>query len=443
MNPLTNHYRCSQETPRFHVAKSLKPNGYFRFGRGVVGYGQTVSSPSPTANGELSDVARDVHFEGNDIFLPFDPIQVANNLRYESYVDPTVVQRWVERSWIKDVYYFLRPLLPVSIRKHLQKIYLNGWDTIPFPSWPVDRSVDKLFERLLVLAMRSSQTDRLPFIWFWPKGHKACAIVTHDVETTTGRDFCNRLMDIDDSFGIKASFQVVPEKRYTVPPAYLASIRDRGFEPNVQGLDHEGNLFQNRETFLKSADKINKYARQFGSKGFRSPILYRKIEWLRELDFSYDMSVPNVARLEAQRGGCCTVMPYFLPGGMLELPVTMSEDYTVFHIINDYSLKLWREQMSVILNGNGLMSFIVHPDYVISRREQDVYKRLLEELSRLRSEQDVWVALPGEVDSWWRQRNEMRLMADGNSWRIEGPARDSARIAYARLDHDRLVYEID
>src|SRR2546425_12755629 len=38
----------------------------------------------------------------------------------------------------------------------------------------------------------------------------------------------------------------------------------------------------------------------------------QKQEWFDALDFSYDMSVPNVAHLDPQRGGCCTVMPYFV-----------------------------------------------------------------------------------------------------------------------------------
>ena len=35
------------------------------------------------------------------------------------------------------------------------------------------------------------------------------------------------------------------------------------------------------------------------------------IGWQR-LDFSFDMSIPNVAHLDPQRGGCCTIMPYFI-----------------------------------------------------------------------------------------------------------------------------------
>src|SRR5207244_1758370 len=103
----------------------------------------------------------------------------------------------------------------------------------------------------------------------------------------------------------------------------------------------------------------------------------------QDLNISYDMSVPNVARLEVQRGGCCTVMPYFLPGGVTELPLTTAEDYTLFHILNDYSIGLWKQQMQIIREAHGLMTFLVHPDYIVSKRAQAVYKQLLEEISRL------------------------------------------------------------
>jgi hypothetical protein len=392
-------------------------------------------------NESLYDASRHIKTIGRQLQLPFDPTEVANNLRYESYVSSS--NRLLEKDWIKDTYYRLRPLMPVSFRKHLQGIFLRDWEKIAFPGWPVDRSVDILHEKLLLLTMKAAQIERLPFIWFWPEGKSACAIMTHDVETTAGRDYCDQTMDFDDEFGIKASFQIVPEKRYTVPEAYLASIRSRGFEINVQGLDHDGNLFHNRAKFLESAGKINEYAIRFGAKGFRSPILYRKTDWFQDMVFSYDMSFPNVARLEAQRGGCCTVMPYSLPGGMTEIPVTVTEDYTLFHILKDYSTTLWERQMEMIVAGHGVINFIIHPDYIAIGRAGDLFRVVLEKLSRLRSDKNVWVPLPRDVDRWWRQRNDMNLTRDGRGWKITGAGSELARIAYACINGDRLEYEFE
>ncbi len=79
----------------------------------------------------------------------------------------------------------------VGVRKHLQKVRLSGWDKIPFPRWPVDRSVDALMESAMALALKAQGRSSIPFIWFWPDGAPACGMMTHDVEGETGIDFCD------------------------------------------------------------------------------------------------------------------------------------------------------------------------------------------------------------------------------------------------------------
>jgi hypothetical protein len=180
-----------------------------------------------------------------------------------------------------------------------------------------------------------------------------------DVESELGRDYCSKVMAIDDSFGIKASFQIIPEQRYAVSRQLLEMIRSRGFEVAVHDLNHDGHLYKSREQFLERAAKINAYGAKFQAEGFRASILYRKQLWYDELNFSFDMSVPNVATYDPQPGRCCTVMPYFL-GEMLELPVTMSQDYTLFNILSDYSIDIWKQRLDILVKKNGLISCIVH-----------------------------------------------------------------------------------
>jgi hypothetical protein len=303
----------------------------------------------------------------------------------------------------------------------------------------VDRTVDNVLEHLLLLSLRASHQQEIPFIWFWPNGASSCAIMTHDVETTAGRDFCSTLMDINDEFGVKASFQVVPEVRYDVPESYLEEIRSRGFEVNVQDLNHDGHLFRTKSEFLARAVKINAYRDQFKAEGFRSAILYRRQEWYDALNFSYDMSVPNVAHLDPQRGGCCTVMPYFV-GNMVELPVTTTQDYSLFHILEEHSIELWKQQIELIMAKNGLINFIIHPDYIIDREERTTYEKLLRYLQDLKKERNVWVPLPRDAAFWWKQRSKMRLIEVDGSWRIEGDGSERARIAYASEKDGKIVY---
>jgi len=440
---LVRYFRCPESLAAFRLAGTLSSAaGFFNFGREVVCYGQSsVGSAAGRPDKALPDLAGNVRCEGGRVDLPFYPGQVVNNLRSERYVLPMLGGQGILRRAVRNAYYAARPLLPVFVRKHLQKAHLNGWRKLAFPRWPVDVTVEQLHKKLLQLAVRAGGGEAVPFIWFWPEGASACAVMTHDVETSRGIEQSAAILDMNDSFGVRASFQIVPEERYPVTEGYLRDLRQRGQEINIQGLNHDGHLFRDKDTFRRNASRINQYARQYGAVGFRSPVLYRNQEWFEFLEFQYDTSVPNVAHLDPQRGGCCTVMPYFV-GHLVELPVTLTQDYSLFHILDDYSLDLWKQQIEIIVENHGLINAIVHPDYICGPREQEMYRGLLQIYLRLRDEQNVWLPLPREVNSWWRQRNQMKLAQNDGQWRVEGQGSERARVAFATLEDDRLVYSL-
>jgi hypothetical protein len=234
----------------------------------------------------------------------------------------------------------------------------------------------------------------------------------------------------------------VPERRYSLSENFINAIWDRGFEVNVHDLNHDGHLVGDRRRFRQRAKRINQYARAYRAAGFRSAALYRTLDWWEDLDFAYDMSVPSVGHLEAQQGGCCSVTPFFV-GHILELPVTAVQDYSLFYILRQFSIDLWVKQIDAISEQHGLLSFIVHPDYLIHRQAQDTYIRLLAHLARLREEGRIWIALPQQVNDWWRLRARMRLVYSRTGWTIEGEGQERARIAYASLKGDRLVYSLE
>lgn len=437
-NCLTEYYRCPAELVRHEPTYAPDGRkGYFRFGSAATCYG-VLSNAEPAQSPEecLCDALEQVKIEAGKLCLSFNPAEIVDNLRSEQYANVTQAD---SSTLMAALYYLIRPLLSVGVRKHLQRFRLKGWEKLPFPGWPIDHSVENLLEQLMLLELRASGAKKLPFIWFWPEGHSSCVIMTHDVETAKGRDFCSGLMDIDDSFQIKASFQVVPEKRYEVTLEFLESIRRRGFEVVIHDLNHDGRLYKNREQFLERAAKINAYGKLYKAEGFRAAVLYRNQQWYDELKFSYDMSIPNVARLDPQRGGCCTVMPYFI-GNLLEIPVTMVQDYTLFNILNRYSIDLWQEQIEKVMGKHGLMSFIVHPDVVIGAKEQKVFEALMLYLSKIRSDRGAWITTPGEVNRWWRQRSSMTLAARRDGWEIEGQGKERAQIAYMTEQGGHLVF---
>ena len=91
------------------------------------------------------------------------------------------------------------------------------------------------------------------------------------------------------------------------------------------------------------------------------------------------------------------------------------------YVPGNYSISLWKEQIELIANRHGLITFITHPDYLIEGRARNVYTDLLTHLDRLRTTNNLWFALPRDVDRWWRHRSRMELTHDGERWCIAGP----------------------
>lgn len=448
IQPLSDYYRLPADwfgDLSLAVESASGDLGFFQFGAKNICYGRNRSGVAADVAGSGQfDALQDFRCDGTTVYLPFDFTEVIENLRQERYRQKMILPRtrFAASAPARRLYYLFRDYLPDAVRRQLQRAYLRDWKELPFPAWPVDFTVETLHEEFLKLLMESRDSKKVPFIWFWPDGAPNCLIMTHDVETSAGRDFTSQLMDLDDAYGIKASYQVVPEERYQVSAEYLQQIRTRGCELNVHDLNHDGQLYQGRKKFLQRARKINEYVKKFEARGFRAGIMYRNLDWYDAYEFSYDMSMPNVAHLEPQRGGCCTVFPYFV-GKILEIPLTTSQDYSLFQILNDYSIDLWKKQLDLIRKRSGLMSLITHPDYLISSRARRVYRSLLEYLRQTVDQDKIWMALPTEIDHWWRARSQMELVQKSSHWEIEGPDCHRARIAYATRDGDRLKYTVE
>src|SRR5262249_35061150 len=155
------HYRCLDDLPQLRVTGELSTSsGFFKFGDGIMLFGRcSTSRPSETLNGPVKDIGRQVVLSPSVIELPFDPARVLDNLYAERYVateDPGSAG-FSARKIIRSSYYFLRPMMGVPVRKHLQRLYFWGRLKTPFPHWPVDRTVENLLERLLILSMRAKE----------------------------------------------------------------------------------------------------------------------------------------------------------------------------------------------------------------------------------------------------------------------------------------------
>jgi len=433
---IRDRYRCPDHIATYNLVGALdeKP-GFFRFGSETLYGRRSNGRENFVENGNDDQIPGALAKVENASSLPFDVDEIVSNLQLERYLDSRV-----DRAFLKQLYYWFRPLTNQAIRKRVQRFHARKWQSTTFPHWPVDTTVEDLCEGLLLRGMQARGVTQVPFIWFWPRGASACVLMTHDVEGNVGKEFCAELLKIDHAFDLPAAYEVVPEERYRVDPAFRESLEDAGAEIVVQDLNHDGKLYDDKSEFLHRMERINGYAREFGASGFRAAVLYRNPEWYDALHFAYDMSIPNVAHLDPQRGGCCTVMPFFV-GSVLELPVTTTQDYTLLHILNDWSIDLWKDQIARILKKNGLISFIVHPDYIAQERALSVYRALLQHLSDLRQKNALWFALPKEINNWWRARSQMTIARKGSGWQIEGEGAENAVLAFARNERGKLTYQ--
>lgn len=187
---------------------------------------------------------------------------------------------------------------------------------------------------------------------------------------------------------------------YPIDPSVVDAVRAAGGEIGLHGLHHDGRLFESRERFELQLPAIRRYLREWGADGFRSPGLHRHAGWMPELGASYDSSFPDTDPFDAQPGGCCSILPYFLDD-LVELPITLPHDFTLFEVLREPDIRIWREKAAWIARHGGLVNVLVHPDYALTEERLRHYDELLGFLASL---DGGWHALPREVAAWWRRR---------------------------------------
>src|SRR5438132_435733 len=253
MREFLAHTKCPPSyVDGFTCAPRSGAEGFFTWA-GLRLYGRvSAGSVSPRCTGHLPSIDVSVSIGRRSVVLPFNPTEIIDNLRLEKYV-PAVngASSYIVggNSISRRVYYALRPLFSPAVRRILQRVALKDWAKIPFPTWPVDTTVEDFIRQLWAMALKASGEVQLPFIWYWPKGFDACAVMTHDVETGAGQDFCYRILELEREYGIRSSFELVPEMRYDISADVVAAIREAGCEVCIHGLNHDGRLFSTEQEF--------------------------------------------------------------------------------------------------------------------------------------------------------------------------------------------------
>jgi hypothetical protein len=197
-----------------------------------------------------------------------------------------------------------------------------------------------------------------------------------------------------------------------------------GFEAGVHGLYHDGRDLASLEILRQRLPQMREAAELWHAVGFRSPSTHRNWEWMPTLGFDYDSSSPDTDPFEPQAGGCCTWLP-FMNKSMVELPITLQQDHTLFVILGHRDETAWVEK-TVFLRSRGGMALInTHPDYLVDPVMFDGYARFLDHFAH---DPSAWKALPREVSDWWRRRDASSLRRLGEGWEVVGPASGEARV---------------
>jgi hypothetical protein len=324
------------------------------------------------------------------------------------------------------IYYQLKPYMPVGFRMALRQMYARRLRVKHEHDWPID-----------------DIAGQKPAGWRgWPGGKEFAVVLTHDVESAKGVDRCRQLAEMESFFGFRSSFNFVPEK-YQTPAELRDFLRGAGFEIGVHGLKHDGKLYQSRELFQKKAKRINHYLNEWNAVGFRSPLMHHNLEWIHDLDIKYDASTFDTDPFEPQPTGVGTIFPFWKAGhngsGYVELPYTLPQDSSLFLVLQEKDISIWKKKLSWIAARGGMVLLIVHPDYMNfsssgtapNTYPASFYSEFLRHVSETYAGK-YWHALPKQIANYIAPSN-----VSNESVSQEGLTRQEAMKAFAAIPSER------
>jgi len=365
---------------------------------------------------------------------------------YDKAIEDLLFERYRQQSdsRLTRIYYVIRPLIVRRLQILLRRTRARFLQR-PSPLWPIEGELEYLKRRVLRSYM--DRRKKIPFVWFWPSGKEFAFVITHDVEGRKGLENIPRICELEKKYGFKSCWNFVPE-RYTFKVGLLDELVSSGFEVGIHGLKHDGKLFDSRRVFDGRMRRIKEYAVEWNVVGFRSPATHRNPSWMENIPFEYDSSFPDTDPYQPQPGGCLSVFPFFI-GDLVELPITLAQDHTLFAILKHKDICTWKKKIDWIKKMNGMVLVIVHPDYVESRGGRgrgdsypiEYYEELLQ---YVKSKESCWHGLPREAAHWWRRREASEITTGGNGeGALKGPAAKEGVVARIRLVDNQVAFELN
>ena len=260
----------------------------------------------------------------------------------------------------------------------------------------------------------SPGSDKIPDGWpGWPNGKKFAFVLTHDVEGIRGLERCRELAELEKELGFRSSFNFVPEGEYRLSDSLRTFLTQEGFEVGVHDLHHDGSLYASERSFHDQSPAINQYLRSWNAVGFRAGFMFHNLEWLHQLNVRYDLSTFDTDPFEPQPDGMNTIFPFWVPGndsrGYVELPYTLTQDSTLFLVLQETDYRIWSRKLDWVAAHGGMALLNVHPDYMNfdgnPRASEYPARRYQDFLTDVRSRyhDSCWFALPHEVATYVAQ----------------------------------------
>jgi peptidoglycan/xylan/chitin deacetylase (PgdA/CDA1 family) len=356
--------------------------------------------------------------DDGSIVVPFDLDAPLDALLREQYLP--AAGKTTLQSLARAVYYRLRPVLPRPLQLALRRRFRARQELASFPAWPTETALHRLEAMLLGFAQQILGRP-LPWIAWWPSPFDWALVLTHDVERTPGYDHVPAVRAAERRLGLRSAWYLVPERDYRVEPALLDSLRGEGCEIGLHGLRHDGRDLSRRSRATRFP-AMRAYLEQWETRGFRAPATQRDWSLIQELGVEHDSSWSDVARYEPQPGGSCSWVPFFI-GDVVELPITLPMDHTLFELLQQDAAAGWSSKTRFLREQGGMALMLTHPDYLQSPDRLETYAEFL---GAVEQDETVWHALPGEVASWWRDRAATVLEESEGSWQASGPAAPTA-----------------
>jgi hypothetical protein len=297
------------------------------------------------------------------------------------------------------IFYLLKPLIPRRLQIVLRRCLVTRKRTKVANIWPIDE-----------------HTGTPPDGWpGWPEKKAFALILTHDVETMKGQHRCEQLMKLEQNLGFRSSFYFVPEKYY-VWPHLRDKVQRSGFEVGVHGLYHDGKLYSSSKVFKGRAQKINHYLKEWEAVGFCSPSTHHNLDWLHTLNIDYDSSAFDTDPFEPQPEATETIFPFWVSRnstqqGYVELPYTLPQDFTLFVMLKERNIDIWKRKIDWIAEKGGMALLVTHPDYMqfegkrigAGQYPAKHYSDLLEYV-KLQYQGLYWHVLPMDIAHFWKMQ---------------------------------------